>query len=303
MTAPKGHWHIDFVSPHQAYMYGIKNHIYSTGTKYQQVDVVDTFTFGRCLILDGKIQSSEMDEYIYHEVLVHPAMILHPSPRNVLIIGGGEGAVVRELLKHPSVTNIVMADLDKEVVDVCREYLPSWHMGSFEDKKLELLHVDARQYLEETDRKFDIIISDLTEPVDDGPSYLLFTREFYNTLIKRMTPGGILSMQAGSFNLALLETHAAMRNTLQLCFDGVYSYHSYIPCFDSLWGFIIATQDKNPLHLDTFEVNRRLGDINTKLRYYDGEAHRSMFSIPKDLRQAMDQEKRIIEDNRPLIIY
>lgn len=303
MAEPKGHWHIDFVSPHQAYMYAIKKHIYSGTTKYQQVDIVETFTFGRTLLLDGKIQSSEMDEYIYHEIMVHPAMILHPAPRSVLIIGGGEGAMVRELLKYPTVEKIVMVDLDEEVVELCRKYLPSWHAGSFDDDRLELLHMDARKYIEDNNRTFDIIISDLTEPVDDGPSYLLFTKELYTTLIKRLTPCGILTVQAGSFNLALLETFAAVKNTLQLCFNGVYPYHSYIPCYDSLWGFILASQDKDPLQVDAHEVDRRLGDIGQELRFYDGETHRSMFSVSKDLRQAMEQEKRIIEDGRPLIIY
>ena len=188
MARPEWSWHVDYDNPYQAFMVAIKDQIYSGTTKFQRVEIVDTFNFGRCLILDGKIQSSEMDEYIYHEALVHPAMILHPRPQKILIIGGGEGAVIREILKCPSVDNVTMVDLDQEVVDLCRKYLPVWHRGHFDDERVELLHMDARRYLAETDRRFDLIISDLTEPVDDGPSYLLFTREFYNILVKRLAP-------------------------------------------------------------------------------------------------------------------
>ncbi len=103
MTRPECGWHIDYDNPYQAFMVAIKNEVYCGNTEFQKIEIVDTFNFGRCLILDGKIQSTEMDEYIYHEALVHPAMILHPAPRRVLIIGGGEGAVIREVLKYPMV--------------------------------------------------------------------------------------------------------------------------------------------------------------------------------------------------------
>ncbi|NLZ28256.1 MAG: polyamine aminopropyltransferase [Firmicutes bacterium] len=284
-------------------MVAIKNQIYCGNTEFQKIEIVDTFNFGRCLILDGKIQSTEMDEYIYHEALVHPAMILHSGPRKILIIGGGEGAVIREVLKHPLVETITMVDLDREVVDLCRKHLPSWHEGAFDGEKVELLHMDARRYLADTDRKFDLIISDLTEPVDDGPSYLLFTREFYNILMQRLAPGGILTLQSGSFSLQYIEAHAAIRNTLQTCFEIVRSYQAYVPSFDSPWGFNIASREDDPLKLSPAEVDSRIKLLGADLEFYDGYTHRHMFSIPKDIRRALAEDNTIIEDQKPLIIY
>ncbi len=304
MGIPEWNWLIDYASPYHGYMYGVKQHIYSGSTAFQRVDIVDTYAFGRCLVLDGKIQSSELDEYVYHEILVHPAILIHPTlPKEALIMGGGEGAVLRELLKYPSIESIVMVDLDKEVVDICRENLPAWHENSFSDKRVELLHMDARQYLEENDRCFDVIISDLTEPVDEGPSYLLFTREFYNILIKRLNPGGALSLQSGSLSLPLLSSHAAVKNTLECCFNFVHTYHTFIPSFDSSWGFILASQDRDPGEVVPAEVDKHLEKNGLELKYYDGETHLSMFSIPKNIRRALEEEHRIIEDDNPVIIY
>lgn len=303
MSGPEAFWHIDFTSPHQAYMYGIKKNVYSGTTTYQKVDIIDTYTFGRCLVLDGKIQSSQLDEYIYHEAMTHPAMALNPKAKNILIIGGGEGAMVRELLKYPGVREIVMVDLDEEVVNLCREYLSTWHRGSFESEKLQLLHQDARRYIEETEKKFDIIISDLTEPVDDGPSYLLFTEEFYKILNTRLNPGGIITVQAGSLNLAQIETHAAVRNTLKQVFSSVHSYQVYLPAFDALWGFILASQNDTVTNKEAPEIDRVMEPLKEYLHYYDGETHRGMFALPKHLRTALDKEKRIITDNSPLTIY
>ena len=308
MGVPEWNWLIDYASPYHGYMYAVKRHVYSGSTDYQRVDVVDTFTFGRCLVLDGKIQSSEIDEYIYHEILVHPPLLVQSinseePPREVLVMGGGEGAVLRELLKYPSIESIIMVDLDKEVVDLCKEYLPAWHENSFENSRVELLHMDARRYLEDTERKFDAIISDITEPVDDGPSYLLFTKEFYDMLINRLKPGGVLSLQAGSISLTLLEAHSAIRNTLRQSFNHVCSYHTFIPSFDSAWGFILATQGNNPLQIDAESVDAYINRNNLNLRFYDGETHRGMFSLPKDIRNYLNKETNIIKDESPVFIY
>ncbi len=303
MAGPGAFWHIDFTSPYQAYMYGIKENVFNGSTKYQKVDIIDTHTFGRCLILDGKIQSSELDEFIYHEAMIHPAMALNPDAKTVLIIGGGEGAMVRELLKYPGIEKIVMVDLDEEVVSLCKKYLPAWHKGSFKSKKLEILYQDARSYIEKTEQRFDIVISDLTEPVDDGPSYLLFTEEFYRFLNKRLNPGGIITVQAGSLNLALIQTHASVRKTLENVFSTVLSYQAYIPSFDSLWGFILASQNEKILKIRQPEIDRFLEPLSNNLFFYDGETHQSMFAIPKHLRQVLDKEGRVITDNSPLTIY
>ncbi|PKM79534.1 MAG: polyamine aminopropyltransferase, partial [Firmicutes bacterium HGW-Firmicutes-13] len=277
---------------------------YCSETEYQKVEIVDTDAFGRCLILDGKIQSAQRDEYIYHETLIHPAMILHSEPKNIMIVGGGEGAVLREIMKHPSVKRVLMVDIDRQVVDLCAEYLPGWNDGAFKDPRVELLFMDARKYLEKTEEVFDVIISDITEPLDDGPSYLLFTKEFYQTVNQRLDDQGILALQSGSFNLNLINCHAAIYNTLNLIFPFVRSYSAFIPSFDTAWGFFLASKKNNPQDLSTEKIDECLKKRKIEnLNYYDGETHQHMFSVPKDIRKAIEREKRIIEDNRPLTTF
>lgn len=304
MSVPTWKWFIEYTHPTQAHMHGVERFIYSGKTKYQVVEIIDTEFYGRCLVLDGKIQSSEFDEYIYHETLIQPAAVLHPEPRKAMVVGGGEGAVLRELLRHPSIEQIVMVDIDRDVVELCQEYLPGWHQGSFNNPKVNVLYMDARKYLQGTDEIFDIIYMDLTEPIDDGPSYLLFTREFYQIVSDRLSQDGMIALQAGSFNPRLIECHAAICNTLATSFPIVRSYSSFIPSYDAVWGFALAAKCYDPLGLDAAEVDRRLCERGIDgLRFYDGETHRGMFAVPKDVRAARAKETRIIEDDRPLITY
>jgi spermidine synthase len=293
-------WYIEYSSDYHGYLYAIKKSLFSGETPFQRVDIVDTFTYGRLLILDGKTQSAEFDEHIYHEALVHPAMVMHHDPKTIMVMGGGEGSVLRELCRYSGVEEIVMVDIDGTVVEMCREHLPEWHRGSFEDSRVDLLHMDARQYLEETDRKFDIIVSDLTEPAEEGPSKLLFTREFYNMVKTKLKPGGILAVQSGGFSLDYLSIHAAIRNTIKFAFSTVRSYHTFIPSFDCSWGYIIACEDDSIFNLDRKEVDRRLGGIADQLRFYDGETHEGMFCIPKDIRKALRDDQTTIEDGKPV---
>ncbi len=296
-------WYIEYVDSHCGCFFAIKRYVYNGKTAYQHVEIVDTETYGRLLILDGKVQSASLDEHIYHEALIHPAMVLHPAPKRALIIGGGEGAGLREILRHPRVERVVMVDLDRQVVELCREHLEQWHRGSFEDKRVELHFMDARQYLKETEEHFDIIISDLTEPSEKGPSSLLFTRQFYEIVKKRLLPGGILALQAGGLSIDYMDVHTAVRNTLHLIFSRVRSYHTYIPSFDSSWGFIIASDAHDPLALKRDEVDRRLAVVAPQLEFYDGETHQGLFSLPKNIRRAFSKNQTIIEDEHPLSAY
>src|SRR4030042_3664010 len=154
-------WLHDKVSPDLVQIHSIKQVLYSGRTEFQSVDIVDSAEFGTCLVLDGKIQSSECDEFIYHEALVHPAMLSHPNPETAFIAGGGEGATLREVLCHKSLKKVVMVDIDQQVVEICRRSLPTIHQNSFDDPRAEIRFTDARKYLEETNNTFDVIIIDL----------------------------------------------------------------------------------------------------------------------------------------------
>jgi spermidine synthase len=298
-------WLYDLVNPYFMQLHSIKDIVYSGKTRFQSVEIIDTNSFGRCLVLDGKIQSSEVDEFIYHEALVHPSMVGHLHPQTVFIAGGGEGATLREVLAHRTVNRVVMIDIDKEAVDICRNFLPSWHQGCFEDSRLELLHLDARKYLAECAEKFDVIIIDITDPLKGSPSSLLYTQQFYHLAQQRLNPEGLLSVQAESCDWGESYIFTAINYTLHTVFPVVSSYQAYIPSFGSVWGFAIACpQQFNPLLLSAEEVDRRISmQVNKNLRFYDGFTHQGMFSLPKFLREEIGKEKKLITDDNPLFLY
>jgi spermidine synthase len=296
-------WFLEFVTSDFIQQFSIKGILYSGRSKYQSIEIIDTPSFGKCLVLDGKIQSSEMDEFIYHEALVHPAMLLHPSPKAVFIAGGGEGATLREVLAHNTVEKAVMVDIDEEVIDICRQLLPSLHQGSFDDSRLKLHHLDARKYLIETDEKFDVIIIDLPEPLEEGPAYLLYTQEFYQVVKDRLTEDGVISLQAGTTCLGLTAGFTAINNTLKTVFPIVTPYEANIPSFGGTWGFSLASKKYDPLELAPQEVNARVSNrVEKALRFYDGHAHQGLLFIPKYLREAIAQETRVITEKEPLFI-
>lgn len=296
-------WFRDVINPDFVQLHRLRQTVYSGKTAFQSVEVIDTDGFGRCLVLDGKIQSAEMDEFIYHEALVHPAMIGHLDPRTVFVAGGGEGATVREALRHRSVEKVVMVDIDKEAVDICRRFLPSMHRGAFDDRRTELLHLDAKEYLASSKQRFDVIIIDLTDPVEGGPSCMLYTQEFYRLVQERLSPTGTLVLQAGPCSLEELRIFVAINRTLQSVFPSVSPYQAHIPSFGGLWGFAMASQQSNPLSLSAEEVDRRIGArLSDNLRFYDGVTHRGLFHPPLYLRHELSRGKTIITNNNPLFI-
>jgi len=297
-------WFIEYTHPTQAHMHGVEHFVYSGQTAFQKVEIVDTEFFGRCLILDGKIQSAEHDEYIYHETLIHPAMTMHPAPKRVMIAGGGEGAVLREILKHPSVEEVLMVDIDQEVIELCEKYLPQWNAGTYHHDKVKIVFEDARKYLAESTEQWDVIFMDLPEPLENSPCYMLFTREFYRLVKERLRGSGIIALQAGNLNIRLMECHGAIYNTLKTVFQHVDSYGAYIPSYDTKWGFMCASDFFNAQDFPAGRIDSRLQERGMNdLQYYDGLTHQHLFTLPKDLRRLRAAELRIIEDDDPLTTY
>jgi spermidine synthase len=294
----------DHISPDLTVLHSIKGRVYSGRSKFQSVDIINTGSFGVCLVLDGKVQSSEADEFIYHEALVHPAMLTHPDPESVFIAGGGEGATLREVLAHKTVKKAVMVDIDEEVVSLCRRFLPSWHQKAFDDPRAELHFADARKYLEEGSDKFDVIIIDLVDPLEQGPANLLYTQEFYRIVKQKLRRDGIISVQAEPSEWRNLDNFAAIVNTLRSVFPIVCPYQAHIPSFLSLWGFVAASQSLDPSELTPEEIDTRISTrIAKKLKSYDGLTHQAMFTIPKHIRQQLGANKTIITDKQPISAY
>ena len=300
----KHRWFSDFISPDLTMLHSIKERIYSGRSKFQSIEIIDTGSFGVCLVLDGKIQSSEADEFIYHEALVHPAMLTHPQPESVFIAGGGEGATLREVLAHETVKRAVMVDIDEEVVSLCRRFLPAWHQNAFDDPRAELHFVDARKYLDESSDKFDVIIIDLVDPLEEGPARLLYTQEFYQIVKQKLAPDAIMSVQAEPAEWRNLDNFTAIATTLRSVFSITRPYQIHVPSFLGLWGFVSASQNLDPHELTPEEIDTRISTrISKKLKSYDGLTHQAMFTIAKHIRQQLDTSKRIITDKEPISAY
>jgi spermidine synthase len=294
----------DYISPDLTVLHSIKKRIYSGRTKFQSVEIIDTGSFGVCLVLDGKIQSSEADEFVYHEALVHPVMLAHPRPERVLIAGGGEGATLREVLAHKTVKKAVMVDIDEEVVSLCRRFLPSWHQKAFDDPRAELHFADARKYLEKSNDRFDVIIIDLVDPLEQGPARLLYTREFYRILRQRLGRSGIMSVQAEPSEWGNLDNFIAIVNTLKSVFSIARPYQVHMPSFFGLWGFVAASQSLDPTKLTPEEIDARISTrIAKKPESYDGLTHQAMFTIPKHIRRKLAASRRIITDKQLIAAY
>ena len=301
---PEGDWHYELITPGLLQTEQRLRVFYRGQTEYQHVEVMDGATFGRTLVLDGKTQSTEVDEFAYHEALVHPSMIAHPNPKSVFVAGGGEGATIREVMSHRSVEQVVMVDIDKQVVDLCREYLPNHHQGSFDDPRLELHHMDALEFLEDTSKRFDVVIIDVPDPLEAGPAYLLFTQEFYSLLKERLRPGGLMVAQSGPTGPAFYEQcFSAVANTVGSVFSGVYLSEAFVPSFGTTWGFVIGSTGPDPTSLSVEETDSRISDrIEGELRFLDGITLRGMTSVPKYLRKAVDAEEKIITRDNPIFV-
>lgn len=282
-----GLWFHDAINPHFVQKHRVVDILYSARTPFQLLQIIHTSRFGHCLILDGKLQSSEKDEFIYHEGLVHPAMIAHGHPARVFVAGGGEGATLREVLRNRSVERVVMVDIDEQAVDACRRFLPSLHQHSFEDERVRICYEDAREYLGNTSEQFDVVVLDLTDPMEEGLARLLYTKEFYRVVADRLRPGGVLCTQAGSCDWGEMDTYLAVGDTLRSVFSLVCQYQAHVPSFGGQWGFSLASHEStlNPLGLSVEEIDRRISvGLGGVLRFYDGTTHQSMFHLPPYLR-------------------
>jgi len=270
--------------------------VYAGRSRYARIDVIDTVEYGRMLFLDGIVQSAALDEFVYHESLVHPAMLAHPDPRSVCIIGGAEGATIREVAKYRDVHRIVMVDIDGELIEVCRRYLPEWSAGAYDDQRLELLIGDGRRYLEQAKETFDVILVDLGDPTEGSPAVSLFTREFYDLVFHRLTPQGLACFQGEDLQPNRLAFHARMVNTIRSVFPHVVPYPYLLPSFHGLCGHILASKNLDPRGLD---LGEQLEGQPFRLRYLSPAFLNSLFRLPAYVEEAYDRYREIVTDARP----
>jgi len=268
---------IQGVSKNSVLVSSVKQYIIIRRTKYQEAQILEFDDFGKALVLDGYIQSTEFDEFMYHESLVHPAMVTHPRPENVLIIGGGEGATLREVLKHNVVKRAVMVDIDGELVELAKEYLGFMHQGSFNDSRAEVIIEDGLKYVEKAPKNFfDVVVLDLTDPYGPEIGRLLYSTEFYakvKTLIK--TPGIVVTQAGNSFFFP--EVYEDVLNSMKRNFSVVREYWTWIPSFGYACNFIVGSDELDPQALTESKVNETLKLRGVATRYYDGRQHEAFF--------------------------
>ncbi len=258
---------------------GIKEILFSEQTPYQKVEVFKTDTWGNMLTIDGMVMLSEMDEFVYHEMIVHVGMFSHPAPRRVLIIGGGDGGTAREVLRHPSVEHVDMVEIDEAVVRAARQFFPE--VGDFENPKLHVRYEDGIRFLENVTDPYDVIIIDGSDPV--GPAVELFSERFYKNCYKALTPSGVITAQTESPWVA--SYHPDIKNLFQVLdatFEVSEMYLAYIPLYPAgMWSFALASKGIRPHDPEVLQrVEQGTTKMASTLQYYNSEIHRAAFALP-----------------------
>ena len=262
----------------------IDKQIYHGQSKYQRIDIFDTVEFGRILVLDGYLMLTEKDEFIYHEMITHVPMAVHPNVKNVLVIGAGDGGTIRELVRYPQIEHIDMVEIDEMVVEACKEHLPQT-AGALTDERVTIQYADGLRYVRTKKEAYDLIIVDSTDPF--GPGEGLFTREFYGNCYTTLKEDGILINQHESpyYNEDAKSMERAHRN-IKASFPIAKVYQFHLPTYPSgHWLFGFASKKYDPLtdfHEEIWEAH------NIKTKYYNTKLHRGAFYIPNYVKELLE---------------
>ncbi|MGC9156926.1 MAG: polyamine aminopropyltransferase [Candidatus Micrarchaeia archaeon] len=285
MRETTGKWLVE-TSPIGRHLFKIKKSVANARSKYQEISIYELPLLGKTLVIDGDIQSSEFDERIYHESLVHPTLIANGNPEKVLIIGGGEGATLREVLKYKSVKEAVMVDLDDKVIALSKKYLPNMSDGAFEDPRAKVVIDDGKKFISRTNEKFDAIILDLTDLAEGNKSYALYSKEFYAKLKGILNEGGSIVTQSSSVLYGVEERLLAIRSNISHVFKNSATYvMPFIVSFDEPWSATYGSDYIKPEDMSAEEVDNRLRKLlKRKTYFYDGIMHEAMFDLGRKMR-------------------
>jgi spermidine synthase len=282
-TERRGELLLEWLNDASAYGFRANRRLETIRSPWQTIEVFDTPQFGKLFRLDGAYMTSERDEFHYHENLVHVAAMAHPAPASALVVGGGDGGSSEELLKHPSMRRVVMAELDEEVVRVSRRHLSAVHRGALDDPRLEIRIGDGFALVERTEERFDLVVLDLTDP--DTPARRLYTREFFGMCRRALAPGGALTLHIGS-PVHSPERVRRLLDDLRAVFGTVRPWFLYVPLYGALWGMACASDALDPLEPDEDTLARRLAErALPDLRHWNPQSHRAQFALPTWLRE------------------
>ena len=245
------------LNPGMGFFYSAGKTLAKTRTRYQDVELVETPSLGRVLLIDGITQVSEREEYRYHEPLVHPALLVHPGPRTVLVVGGGDGGVLREVLRHRTVERVDFAELDSEVAAFSREYLVHIHGGAFEDARVRSVFGDGRAFVEAAPSgTYDAVIMDMTDPA--GPSRFLYTRRFFEEVRRILSgPRAVFALH-GESPIARPAAYACIGKTLASVFPVVRTASAFVTMYGTLWSFRYASETSDPSTLSRDDLEARM---------------------------------------------
>jgi spermidine synthase len=250
----------------------INRTLHTEQTDFQKLEMVETEEWGNMLILDGMVMTTKKDEFVYHEMVAHVPLFTHPNPKKVLVVGGGDGGVIREVLKHPSVEKAVLVEIDGKVIEYSKKYLPSI-AGALDDPRVDVQVDDGFMHIAKSENEYDVIMVDSTEPV--GPAVNLFTKGFYAGISKALKEDGIFVAQTDNpwFKADLIQT--VFKDVSEI-FPTTRLYTAHIPTYPSgLWTFTIGSKKHDPLTIS----EERFHEIDTK--YYTKELHNAAFALPK----------------------
>lgn len=264
----------------------VKETLFTGKSEFQEVAVLDTYSYGRMLTLDGLVMTTERDEFIYHEMISHVPMNAHPNPKRVLVVGGGDGGTVREVLRHPSVTQVDLCEIDGMVVEQSRKWLPTI-AGALDDPRVNIFLEDAVAFVADKTDAYDVILIDSTDPI--GPGEGLFTESFYRDCLRALTAEGILAAQTES-PFAMPAEFARAYSKLFKVFPVVSCYYGVIPTYPGhMWTWSFCSKKHDPF--EQLE-GKDLSALEAVLRYYNRDLHRGAFALPTYVKQMLDAIKQ-----------
>jgi spermidine synthase len=274
-------WYDETFDDHTRLGLRVKETLFSAESQYQKVEVIDTVGFGRVLVIDNVFMTSEYDEFLYHEMLAHPALTTAPSIERILVIGGGDGGTVREVLRHPDVRECVMIEIDEMVVNASKEYLPG--IGTaWDDPRLDVRFIDGIEYVKKSkDDRYDVILLDGTDPV--GPGAVLFDESFYEGCKRMLTPRGVMALQSES-PLLMMDLFVEIQHKLRNQFSEVHPYLGPVPLYGTgTWSWTWCSNTGEPLRA----IPERQEAIAEASKAYNEDLHRAIFALPNYVKRAL----------------
>ncbi|HLR78854.1 MAG TPA: polyamine aminopropyltransferase [Burkholderiaceae bacterium] len=287
---PEGELLLENLNDNSVYGFRFARRLLTRQTDYQYLELLESADMGKTLRLDGCLMTAETEEFFYHEALVHPAAMALDTPRSALIIGGGDGGALEELLKHP-VENVTLVDLDEQVIQVSREHLQSINNGAFDDPRVTVRVGNGAEFVEQTDQRFDLVLLDLTDP--ETPAGPLYTEAFFQQCKAVLAPGGAIVLHLGTPFHEPAQV-SGLAGALHNVFNHVSAYGLHIPLYGSYWALAVASDDLVPTALTAEQVRQRIDQRGIDdLQYYNEDVHGALFALPNYYRRLVQVEETV----------